>query len=133
VKPFAIESVQRVSAALKSTASPLQEPWTKKYPHQKPEEVMQMVKMLTCLAVIAMASASASTALAADTNPNPNCTHGERDCSANYPTSDVTKQNAAPNAQQNAENPNPNCTHGEKDCSANYPTTNVTKQPAPSK
>jgi len=82
---------------------------------------MEIVKMLTCLTVIAFASAGAAFADSSDnslmTPANPNCSPGVKGCTANYPTADVSKTNPYdPNA-------NPNCSPGQQGCSANYPTT----------
>ena len=80
---------------------------------------VEILKVLACLTVVTLAPATAAYADAAgpyDPNNNPNCTHGERDCSANYPTTDLTKKPPSNNS-------NPNCTSGQQGCTANYPTT----------
>jgi|SwirhisoilCB1_FD_contig_31_2237406_length_383_multi_3_in_0_out_0_1 hypothetical protein len=89
---------------------------------------MQVLKLLACASLIAFASTTG--AFAADDQKSPNCSPGEKGCSANYPTSDVSKTNPAANATK--DQMSPNCSPGEKGCSANYPTTNVTKT-APTK
>lgn len=85
---------------------------------------MNSMKLLACAAVTAFALATP--AFAADnlnTPANPNCSPGVKGCTANYPTSDLSKDN--PTAKK-AEM-SPNCSPGEKGCTANYPTNDVTK------
>jgi hypothetical protein len=87
---------------------------------------MKSLKMLTMLSVLALAPATG--AFAADnlnTPANPNCSPGVPGCTANYPTSDVSKANPAKKAEMS-----PNCSPGEKGCTANYPTGDTSKAPA---
>jgi hypothetical protein len=89
---------------------------------------MKSLQVLAFVSAIALAPA----AFAADANDpsNPNCSPGVKGCTANYPTSDVSKQGPA----QKADVSNPNCSPGEKGCTANYPTSDTTKKaPAPQK
>jgi hypothetical protein len=86
---------------------------------------MNSLKLLTCAAVAAFAlTTSAFAADNLNSPSNPNCSPGVKDCTANYPTSDLSKDNPAKPA---ANAMNPNCSPGEKGCTANYPTTDVTK------
>jgi len=82
---------------------------------------MKSVRIMSCLVVMAFASAS----MASAQSKNPNCSPGEKGCSSNYPTSDVSKDNPTKNSNQDTKNPN--CSPGEKGCSANYPTSGVSK------
>jgi hypothetical protein len=88
------------------------------------EETMDIMKVLSCLSVMALAS---TTAFAADNQTlnspsNPNCSPGTLGCTANYPTTDHSDQN--PIKASTANSPmNPNCSPGQAGCSANYPTT----------
>jgi hypothetical protein len=89
---------------------------------------MKSLQLFGFLAV--MAIGSTSLAFAADNDRldpnNPNCSPGVKGCTANYPTSDVTKANPT---TQNAQDPNnPNCSPGTKGCAANYPTSDTTKK-----
>lgn len=81
---------------------------------------MQVLKLLACASLIAFVSTTG--AFAAEDQKSPNCSPGEKGCSANYPTSDVSKTNPAASKEMS-----PNCSPGEKGCSANAPTSNVTK------
>jgi hypothetical protein len=92
---------------------------------------MEILKILTCVSVVALASATTAFADSGSSGPydskgNPNCTHGDRDCSANYPTSDVS--GSAPNKNSPYDpTGNPNCSPGQTGCSANYPTGDQSK------
>ena len=84
---------------------------------------MHLTKLLACAGVALMISVSGAFAVEDSKNPNPNCSPGQKDCAANYPTSNLSKDNPT----KAANNPNPNCSPGEKDCSANYPTSSTSK------
>ena len=84
---------------------------------------MQNLRLLAYAAVIALGSAMP--AFAADNDPsNPNCSPGVKGCTANYPTSDISKDGPKAAAGQMS----PNCSPGEKGCAANYPTSDVSKK-----
>jgi hypothetical protein len=86
---------------------------------------MEILKVLACLTVIALASAPAFADSASsgpyDPNANPNCSPGQKGCSANYPTSDMTSSN--PTKGPYDPSGNPNCSPGQQGCTANYATT----------
>jgi len=92
---------------------------------------MKRLQLLTCLAALSLASAAYAADNNLNTPDNPNCSPGVKGCTANYPTSDITKQ--APAAKQSAsgsQDPNdPNCSPGVKGCTANYPTGQTSKGP----
>ncbi len=56
---------------------------------------------------------------------NPNCSPGVKGCTANYPTSEITKNDPS---NQALDPSNPNCSPGVKGCTANYPTSDTAKQ-----
>jgi hypothetical protein len=89
---------------------------------------MKTLPLFTFLAALSLAGA-AYAADSTNTPDNPNCSPGVKGCTANYPTSDTTKQN--PQARQSASDSqdpnNPNCSPGVKGCTANYPTGDTTK------
>ena len=88
---------------------------------------MQIVKVLSCVTVMALASATGAFAADASQDPNnPNCSPGVKGCTANYPTADVSKDNPLKNSTLDPSNPN--CSPGVKGCSANAPTSDVTKK-----
>ena len=101
------------------------------------ERIMKHLTLLTCVTAIGLTLALPTLAVEPSQDiHNPNCSPGLQGCTANYPTSDVTKDSPLQNTQNtNATVPaNPNCTHGERDCSANYPTGDITKtKPSPQK
>jgi hypothetical protein len=89
---------------------------------------VEIFKVLACLTVIAMTSVPVAYADSGSTGPydsnaNPNCTHGERDCSANYPTTDLSKTDPTKNSPPYNPNPDSTCSPGQLGCSVNYPTT----------
>lgn len=86
---------------------------------------MKSLKLMTFLAVMALAPATGAFADDRNDPNNPNCSPGVKGCTANYPTSDVSKANPT---KQKADAANPNCSPGEKGCSANYPTSDTTKK-----
>jgi hypothetical protein len=90
---------------------------------------MEIVKLLTAFALIGLASASPSFALDPKQDPNnPNCSPGVKGCTANYPTSDVTKNTSAKNSAYDQNN-GPNCTPGlsQPGCILPYATTDHSK------
>jgi hypothetical protein len=82
---------------------------------------IEILKVLTCLSVIALASAPAFAADPSQDPNNPNCSPGVKGCTANYATGDMTSSNPT-KAPYDAKG-NPNCSPGQQGCSANYPTT----------
>lgn len=86
---------------------------------------MNSLKLFTFLSLLALAPATGAFADSINTPDNPNCSPGVKGCTANFPTSDTSKDNPA--AKQKADASNPNCTHGDRDCSANYPTGDAAK------
>jgi hypothetical protein len=89
---------------------------------------VQTVKILTCLAVIALASMPAFAADPSQDPNNPNCSPGVKGCTANYPTTDHSDQNPTKNAASNSAPMSPNCSPGQQGCSANYPTTDHSEE-----
>jgi hypothetical protein len=87
------------------------------------EKTMKSLKLLAFLSLLALAPATGARADNLDAN-NPNCSPGVKGCTANYPTSDLSKDNPAAKKTEMS----PNCSPGEKGCTANYPTTDVTKK-----
>lgn len=85
---------------------------------------MKSLKMLAFLSVLALAPATGAFADSINTPDNPNCSPGVKGCTANYPTSDVTKDKPAASKAEMS----PNCSPGEKGCTANYPTTDTSKK-----
>jgi hypothetical protein len=85
---------------------------------------MQNLRLLAYAAVIALGSAMPAFAADANDPSNPNCSPGVKGCTANYPTSDISKD--GPKASAGAMSPN--CSPGEKGCTANYPTSDVSKK-----
>jgi len=81
------------------------------------------LKVLTCLSVMALATPAFAQSGAGpyDPNANPNCSPGQKGCTANYATGDVSSNNPAKGPYD--PNGNPNCSPGQQGCSANYPTT----------
>jgi hypothetical protein len=84
---------------------------------------IKILKVLTCLSVIALASTPAFAADPSQDPSNPNCSPGVKGCTANYPTTDHSDQNPMKNAASNSAPMSPNCSPGQVGCSANYPTT----------
>ena len=92
---------------------------------------LDLFRALACLTVIALAPAASAYADSGSTGPydskaSPNCSHGDRDCAANYPTTELTKNNPTA-ASPYDPNANPNCSPGQLGCSANYPTSDQSK------
>jgi hypothetical protein len=84
---------------------------------------IKILKILTCLSVIALASAPAFAADPSQDPNNPNCSPGVKGCAANYATTDHSDQIPTKNATNNSAPMSPNCSPGQVGCSANYATT----------
>jgi hypothetical protein len=84
---------------------------------------IEILKVLTCLSVIALATPAFAQSGAGpyDPNANPNCSPGQKGCTANYATSDTSSSN--PTSTPYSAPGSPNCSPGQPGCSANYPTT----------